>query len=231
MPASASAQRFSVTPFGGYLWIDPILRHETQFNGFYTISSSHEELVLSNQPILGAQLGLWPNHRWQAYLEGGYASARLRYHYETSIRNAQAPPDLAPATSAEMRGDGAEILVLGAGLRRRYDFLSLALMPTLGLGLTQLQLPKRNDYCPLGSLTCGDRWDSRYNVPSMVVGFDLRTPSFSSISASLSAKVGVGRIDTSGLADNPPADSYLYEAPASRRWLTRQILFGIAIGP
>lgn len=231
VPATASAQRFSVAPLGGYLWIDPILRQDTQFNGFYTISSSHEELVLSNAPVFGAELGLWPTHRWQAYLQGGYASARLRFHYETSIANTQVPKDLPPLTTQEIRGDVAKILVLGAGIRRRFDFLSMALMPTLGVGLTQLQLPKRNDYCLAGSLTCGDRWDSRYNVPSVVVGLDLRTPSFGSVSAGLSAKASVGRIDTSGFADNPPTNSFLYEAPRSRSWHTEQLLFGIAIEP
>lgn len=224
--ASASAQRFSVTPFGGYLWIDPILRHDTHFNGFYTISSSHEELALLNSNVFGAQLGLWRVRGWQVYLDGGYASSRLRYEYATSIANAQIP-DLAPATTQEFRGDIAKILVLGTGLQRRFDFLSLGLIPKLGVGFTQLQLPKR-DYCA-ASLVCGDRWDSRYNVPSAVLGFDLRTPSFSSVSASLSAKLGVGRLDTSGFAENPPPESFLYEAP-SKRWLyTRQVLFGIAI--
>jgi hypothetical protein len=128
-----------------------------------------------------------------------------------------------------MRGDIAKILVLGAGLQRRFDFHSLGLMPALGLGLTQLQLPKRNFYCPVGSLACGDRWDSRYNIPSVVLGFDLRSPSFSSVSAGLSAKVSVGRLDTSGLADNPPLNSFLYEAPSSRWFRTGQILFGIGI--
>jgi hypothetical protein len=227
-PASASAQRFSITPFGGYLRIDPILRHDTQFNGFYTISSSHEELVLSNANVFGAELALWRVRGWQVFLDGGYASSRLRYRYATSIINADLVGVLPPATTEQIRGDIAKILVLGAGLQRRFDFLSLGLMPKLGLGLTQLQLPKRNDYCTLGS-DCGDRWDSRYNVPSIVLGFDLRSPSFSSVSAVVSAKLGVGRLDTSGFPDHPPPDSFLYEAPSSRWLYTRQVLFGIAI--
>jgi hypothetical protein len=225
VPASTSAQRISVMPFGGHLWIGPVLRHDTHLSDTYTISSSHEELVLTGGNLYGADLGLWRVRGWQVYLDGGYTWSSLHYHYDASVANAQNPG--APATMSRDRKDVAKILALGAGLQRHFDFLSLGVIPKLGLGFTQLQLMKRDEFCPFAD--CSDRWDLRYNVPGVVLGFDLRVPSASPVSVGLSAKAGVGRVDTSGFEDNPPDISFPYEAPASRWLRTGQVVLGVVI--
>jgi hypothetical protein len=225
-PASSPAQRFSVMPFGGHLWIGPILKHDIQVNDSFTISSSHEELVLSGGNVYGAEFGLWRLRGWQVYVDGGYTWSRLRYEFESSVANVQNPD--ARSTFGQGREDVAKILVLGAGLQRHFDFLSLGLIPRLGLGFTQLQLTKRDESCQFG-LDCSDRWDLRYNVPGVVLGFDLRIPSVSPVSVGLSTRVGVGRLDTSGFTDNPPDISFPYEAPASRWLRTGQVVLGVVI--
>lgn len=213
-------------PFGGHLWIGPILKHDTHLNDSFTISSTHEELELTGGNLYGAELGLWRIRGWQVYLDGGYTWSSLRYHFDAAVANVQNPG--APATMSRDRTDVAKILVLGAGLQRHFDFRSLGLIPKLGLGFTQVQLPKRDFYCPFES-DCSDRWDVRYNVPGVVLGFDLRIPSVSPVAVALSTKVGVGRVDTRGFEDNPPQLSFPYEAPASRWLRTGQVVLGVVI--
>jgi hypothetical protein len=218
----------SFTPFGGYVWLDPILDHDYHFSGFYTDWRTHEVLRLSNAPMFGGRLELSRGSRWFGYLQGGYASSRLRYVYSTSLASQQPPGP--PQTTESHRWDTAKISTFEIGIGRRLAEKRVRLDAMIGPALYQLRPKRRGGFCPVQVQCDDDRWESVYNVPSATAAVAIRTRTVWRLAVDLEAKGSIGRINTEGFSANPPLNSFLYEAPA-HRWLhTVRTSLGFSLG-
>jgi hypothetical protein len=228
-PSVATSQAsISITTLGGYLWIDPLLRYDEHFRGYYTDWHSRELLKFSNAPTFGARMELRRGNRWFGYLESVYASTRLTYTYETA--EASVFPPGPPQLSGLIRWDLAKINTYEAGVGRRVTSGPMRVDLIGGGGVYQLRPKKSGGFCPVGVRCPDDRWQSTYNVPTLAVGFDLRTPAFHRLALELGAKGSVGRINTSGFSKTSPQNSFLYDPPTHRWVHTGAARLGLVLG-
>ena len=232
--AAQQPARVTVTPYGGYLWSSPILRHSVDFTdpsfGRY---QETQELSVNAAPRGGVRVELPAPGGFVVLAEGAYGTSDLHY-----TRSAVTTPPNGPGGTEQLdRTDRATQTTAALQLGRHIATGSGSeVTVSVGGALQHFSMHRTFTVCPPslppgGCTDYPDPWADHYSIPSLIGGVALRQAIARRVGLEARGNFSVGRANTEGFFfDYAPAYD-AFEAPKHYTVRTAEASIGVVFRP
>ena len=232
--ASAQQSRVTISALAGRQWNSALFDHTAAFtNGGYEIQMA-ERLRVPEATRAGARVSVRVAGPWLVYADVAHGSTDLRYRNDQQVTDPQGTigtlhqETRRPARVTTLGGGVGHALALPRGLPE--------VEMTLGGAVHRFALERLDWICTApsgGGFSCppSDRWESRYNVPSVSGGVTLRQALTPRFGVELRSAYTIGRMDIGDLYVDLIPELDAYEAPKRRTVRTGDVSLGLWVRP
>jgi hypothetical protein len=228
--AVAQDSRISVDPFFT-LTVPSAIYDKTTV---YPDGTNSLRLSLATAPVFGVRLGFRLGGPWSVAAEGAYGTSNYTYHSVDAFQSSAGP--FGSETWQTGTGDLSSFSVTVA--RRMWELANGTHVDALALGgIHRLGIDRDPTDCPPPSMgvpvctTTAQRWQRRYDTPSVGVGLTIGWPLLPRIGVHARTAYSVGRADTeAGFWTKNLPQYEQYEADRSHVVRVFELSLGVGIG-